>query len=176
MKELLEWGRAILLAIALAYFIRSFLFSPYIVDGRSMVETLHDGERVIVNELSYRLEQPKRGDIIVFQFDENSAYIKRVIGIPGDIVEVKDDNLYINGELVSEPYIEKKKRKLHSRGLILTEDVKPVKVKDGQLFVMGDNRRNSKDSREFGTIDIDQVIGRADLVFWPIDSFRFLNE
>lgn len=173
-KELFEWTGALFIAVILAMVIRTFLFSPFIVDGRSMENTLKDGERVFVNEIILNIHEPEAGDIIVFQYNEELNFIKRVIGVAGDVVEVRDDELYINGELVPEPYLDDEKESLHSAGYVLTEDFGPVEVGEGQLFVMGDNRDNSKDSRDIGTINIDQVIGRADLVFWPLSDINLL--
>lgn len=174
-KELFEWIGAILVAAILAYVIRNFLFSPFIIDGRSMERTLLDGERVMVNELVLNFHDPEHGDVIVFAYDEEYNFIKRVIGIAGDIVEVKDDELYINGEIVPEPYLENEKESLQKAGYTLTEDFGPVEVEEGKLFVMGDNRDNSMDSREIGTISIDQIIGRADLIFWPLSDINLIN-
>lgn len=109
-KELKEWAKAIAIAIILAYLIRTFLFAPFIVDGTSMMPTLENGERLIVNELQYRFGQPKRGDIIVFRYSEEQDYIKRVIALPGEVVEVKNDQLYINGQKVEEPYLNEERK------------------------------------------------------------------
>jgi len=168
------WTGVVIIALILALIIRSFLFSPFIVDGRSMENTLKDGERLFVNEIIYYFHDPEAGDIIVFKHN-NDNYIKRVIGVAGDTVEVKDDELYINGELAPEPYLEKEKNSLHSIGSVLTEDFGPVEVEEGHIFVMGDNRDNSRDSRMFGTIKLERVIGRADLVYWPLSDINLLN-
>ncbi|GBF11651.1 signal peptidase I [Tepidibacillus infernus] len=174
-KELKEWAKAIAIAIILAYLIRTFLFAPFIVDGTSMMPTLENGERLIVNELQYRFGQPKRGDIIVFRYSEEQDYIKRVIALPGEVVEVKNDQLYINGQKVEEPYLNEERKQLAVQGLTLTDDFGPVKVEEGHLFVMGDNRRNSKDSRMIGTIKFDQVVGKAAFAFWPISEIKWLT-
>lgn len=128
------------------------------VDGESMVPTLVSGEYVIVNRLSYRLGSPQRGDIIVFHFprDPKEEYIKRIIGLPGDEVQVKDGHLYINGQLLEEKYID-----------VQMDYSGTWNIPDGQLFVLGDNRNNSSDSHDWGTVPMDYVVGKAIVVYWP---------
>jgi len=175
-KEIFDWVKSIAIAIFLAFIIRSFIFAPFVVEGTSMMPTLIDGERLIVNEIIYNLSEASRGDIIVFHYNQDQDYIKRIIGLPGDTVEVRDDQLYINNEKVDEPYLTEEKKSWQEQGLSLTEDFGPVKVDEHSLFVMGDNRRNSKDSRMIGEIDQEQVVGRADLGFWPLNTFRILGD
>jgi len=128
------------------------------VDGESMVPTLVSGEYVIVNRLSYRLGSPQRGDIIVFHFprDPKEEYIKRVIGLPGDEVEVRDGQVYINGQPLNETYLKVKMDYIGS-----------WQIPADQLFVLGDNRNNSSDSHDWGTVPMDYVVGKAILVYWP---------
>ena len=128
------------------------------VDGDSMDPTLATGEYVIVNRLSYRIGTPQRGDIIVFHFPGNpkEEYIKRIIGLPGDEVQVKGGQVYINSQLLNEPYLNVK---IGYTGSWL--------VPAGQLFVLGDNRNNSSDSHDWGTVPMDYVVGKAILVYWP---------
>ncbi len=128
------------------------------VDGDSMDPTLLSGEYLIVNRLSYRFANPQRGDIIVFYPPPHpdEEYIKRVIGLPGDQVEVKGGHVYVNGQLLDEPYLQAR-----------TDTPGIWKVPAGQLFVLGDNRDNSSDSREWGTVAMDKVVGKAVLVYWP---------
>lgn len=174
-RESKEWLKAFLLAVILFFLIRTFLFAPFIVDGESMAPTLHSGERLIVTKIVYLWGSPQRGDIIVFHATQSRDYIKRVIGLPGETVEIRGDRLYINGEEVPEPYLDEYRRKTHEAGLKLTEDYGPTVVPEDSYFVLGDNRRNSQDSRMIGMIRKDQIVGRADLVFWPLSSFRFLG-
>ncbi len=105
-----EWMKALVIAILLAAVIRYFLFAPIIVEGESMMPTLHDQDRVVVNKLNYELGEPKRFDIIVFHAPKNKDYIKRIIGLPGDCIEYKNDRLYVNGKAYEEPYLDKYKR------------------------------------------------------------------
>ncbi len=128
------------------------------VDGASMEPTLVSGEYVIVSRLTYRLGNPQRGDIIVFHFprDPKEEYIKRVIGLPGDEVQVKNGKVYINGQLLVESYLSVK-----------MDYTGAWQVPQGQLFVLGDNRNNSSDSHDWGTVPMDYVVGKAILVYWP---------
>jgi signal peptidase I len=170
-NETWEWIKALGIAIIIAVIIRFFSFAPIVVDGESMMPTLQDRERLIVNKMTYLWSEPKRGDIIVFHATQDKDWIKRVIGLPGDIVEVKNDTLYINNEIVEEPYLDVSKQ--HTSG-ILTNDFYEV-VPEDELFVMGDNRLNSRDSRMIGTIQISDIVGRADVVFWPITNLRLVE-
>lgn len=171
-KEAWEWIKALAIAIALAFFIRTFLFAPFIVEGESMEATLHNNERLVVNKAIYYLSKPKRGDIIVFHAEADKDYIKRVIGVAGETVEVRDDVLYINGMKVDEPYLEKKREEAKAQGLRLTDDVEPTTIPANEIFVMGDNRQNSRDSRMIGPVELGKVVGRAEFVFWPFKEAR----
>jgi signal peptidase I len=128
------------------------------VDGASMEPTLVSGEYVIVSKLSYRFGTPQRGDIIVFHFprDPKEEYIKRVIGLPGDEVQVRHGSVYVNGQLLDETYL-----------TVSTNYNGTWNVPDNQLFVLGDNRNNSSDSHDWGTVPMDYVVGKAILVYWP---------
>lgn len=170
-----EWIKAILVAVVLAVVIRQFVFAPIIVDGVSMAPTLQDRDRMIVNKMG----EPERFDIIVFQATEDKDYIKRVIGLPGDHIEYRNDTLYINGEAYEEPYLEKQKQQLTDGPLTydftLEEVTGEATVPEGELFVLGDNRRFSKDSRTIGTISMDQVIGEANVLYWPLKDARIVK-
>lgn len=170
-----EWTKAILIAVVLAVIIRQFMFAPIIVDGVSMAPTLQDRDRMIVNKMG----EPERFDIIVFQATEDKDYIKRVIGLPGDHIEYRNDTLYINGEAYEEPYLEKQKKQLTDGPLTydftLEEVTGETTVPEGELFVLGDNRRFSKDSRTIGTISMDQVIGEANILYWPLEDARIVK-
>lgn len=171
-NEFGEWLKALLIAVLLAGVIRFFLFAPIIVDGESMMPTLHHKDRMIVNKISYKIGNPKRFDIVVFHATEEKDYIKRIIGLPGDTVEYKDDVLYINGKEYDEPYLAE-----YKKGIIdgpLTESFS-VTVPEGHLFVMGDNRRYSKDSRQIGPVPQEEIMGKTNVLYWPIDRFQLLN-
>ncbi|WP_271000159.1 type I signal peptidase SipX [Listeria seeligeri] len=168
----LGWIKIIVFALVLAFGIRYFLISPVTVNGKSMDPTLHDGEHLFINKVS----NPERFDIIVFPApdEENAEYIKRVIGLPGDKVEYKQDQLYINGKAYDEPYLDSEKADLKSGYLTTDPNGNPdftmaeikgsngsLTVPEGELFVLGDNRQVSKDSRYIGFISQDTVLGKV---------------
>jgi signal peptidase I len=177
--ETWEWLKAVMIAVLLAGGIRYFIFAPIIVDGLSMMPTLHDHDRMIVNKLSYKIGTPKRFDIIVFHAEEGKDYIKRVIGLPGDHIEYKNDTLYINGKAYKEPYLDQYKKQLIDGPLTepftLEEITGKKTVPKGYLFVMGDNRRFSKDSRHIGFIPMEKVVGKANIVYWPLSDARIIK-
>lgn len=181
--ELWEWGKAIFVGLLLALFVRTFLFQPTIVEGDSMAETLKPHERVLVNRFIYHFVPIRRGDIVVFHGIGGKELIKRVIGLPGDRIEMRHDVLYVNGQPVEEPYLAENLRAWAEKEKLLgfspprpfTEDFPEVQVPSGKLFVLGDNRPASSDSRFFGFISVDDLVGRADLVYWPLDRIRWLG-
>jgi signal peptidase I len=179
-NELWEWTKALLIAVVLAAVIRYFLFAPIVVDGLSMMPTLHDQDRMIVNKLSYEIGAPKRFDIIVFHAPEGKDYIKRVIGLPGDRIEYKNDTLYVNGKAYKEPYLDEYKKQVVDGPLTdpftLKEKIGRKTVPKGELFVMGDNRRFSKDSRHIGTIPLSKVIGKTSVIYWPLKDAKIVKE
>ncbi|MGM9949153.1 MAG: signal peptidase I [Lysinibacillus sp.] len=179
-NELWEWIKALLIAFAIAAFIRYFLFTPIVVDGDSMMPTLEDGDRMIVNKIGYKIGSPDRFDIVVFHAPEGKDYIKRVIGLPGDHVEYIDDQLYINGEALEEPYLDQYKAEITEGNLtgdFRLQDINPEYevIPEGHVFVMGDNRRFSKDSRHIGVVSLDEVIGSTNMIFWPLDEIKIVK-
>jgi len=167
-KELWDWVRSILIAVALALLIRLFLFEVFVVEGRSMHPTLHETERLMVNKVIYRFDQPKYGDIVVFEYEPGRDFIKRVIGTPGDKIEIKTGRVYINGQLLEEPYL------LDNMEM---NDFGPVEVPPGFLFLMGDYRINSMDSRDprVGFVSLEDLKGRAFFIFWPPWEARVIS-
>ena len=159
-KELWDWVKSILIAIVLALIIRLFLFEVFVVEGRSMYPTLHETERLMVNKIIYRFGQPQIGDIIVFEYEPGRDFIKRVIGLAGDIVEINNGRVYLNGNLLDEPYL------LDDMDMA---DFGPVEVPPGFMFTMGDYRINSMDSRDprVGFVSLDRLKGKAFFIFWP---------
>lgn len=179
-NELWEWTKALLIAFAIAAFIRYFLFTPIVVDGDSMMPTLENGDRMIVNKFSYKIGEPERFDIVVFHAPEQKDYIKRVIGLPGDYVEYKDDQLYINGEAIDEPYLDAYKAQISEGNLtgdFSLKDIDPSLdvIPEGHVFVMGDNRRFSKDSRHIGIVDQKEIIGNTSIIFWPLNEIEIVK-
>lgn len=176
-EEIWEWVKSILIALLLVVIVRTFFLTPAIVEGASMNPTLQDQNRMIVT----KIDKPDRFDIIVFQATEDKKYIKRVIGLPGDRIEYIDDILYINGKPYEEPYLDNYKQKIIDGPLTnsFTLQETPVKsevVPEGHLFVMGDNRRNSKDSRHIGAIPMEKIIGTTKIVFWPLKEIKIVNQ
>ncbi|NRD78105.1 signal peptidase I [Bacillus sp. BRMEA1] len=176
-SEIWEWVKALFIALILAFIVRCF-FSPATVLGASMEPTLKDHDHMIVSKIG----EPKRFDIIVFHATKNEDYIKRVIGLPGDHIEYKNDILYINGKPYEEPYLDKYKKEKKDNGpLTYSFTLKDTAVGSdvvpkGHLFVMGDNRRISKDSRVIGAIPIEKVIGTTNIVFYPIKEIKIVGK
>lgn len=162
--EKIHWGRFALdiietLVLAVVLFLGINAISARVrVDGFSMRPTLEDGEFVLVNKMSYRFGEVSRGDIIVFHFPLNpeEELIKRVIGLPGDQIRVQNGLVYVNGQLLNEPYI-------YQAPLYSGEWT----VSEGQIFVLGDNRNNSNDSKDWGLLPAGNVVGKAVLIYWP---------
>lgn len=178
-NETWEWIKALLIAFGLAAIIRVFLFTPIVVDGISMMPTLSDGDRMVVNKIGYAIGEPKRFDIVVFHAEVQKDYIKRVIGLPGDEIEYIDDVLYVNGDPLEEPYLDQYKAEISDAPLTedfkLEDKIQSKTVPEGHVFVLGDNRRKSKDSRHIGVVSIDEIIGNTKLVFWPIKDFGLVK-
>lgn len=172
-QEGLEWIKAIGIGLIIFVFIRTFFFSNYVVEGESMQPTLEDGNKLIVNKIGYQIGDLDRFDVIVFHANEKEDYVKRIIGLPGDEIQYKDDQLFINGKKVEEPYLEKYRNQTLTRRLTedftLTEKTGVETVPEGKLFVLGDNRLGSYDSRQFGFITVEQVVGKVNLRYWPLD-------
>ncbi|PYZ93166.1 signal peptidase I [Salipaludibacillus keqinensis] len=178
-SESWEWVKAVAVALILAVVIRYFFFAPIVVDGQSMMPTLGHNDRMIVNKIGYNISEPDRFDIIVFHAPQNKDYIKRVIGLPGDTVHYEDDVLYINDEEYEEPYLDDFKAEAANRpftGDFHLSDVTGYDtIPEGHVFVLGDNRQHSKDSRHIGVIPYDEVVGKANFVFWPVQDVRLVD-
>ncbi|MGG4265444.1 signal peptidase I [Peribacillus simplex] len=176
-----SWIKAIVIAVVLAFTIRTYIFTPIVVDGQSMMPTLENHERIILNKFGTKISDINRFDIIVFQVTKEKDYIKRVIGLPGDHIEYRNDTLYINGKKYEESYLTKSKKEYKIKNQPLTFDFKLEDytgenvVPENELFVMGDNRQNTTDSRQIGTISIDKVKGKANFVYWPIKDIELLR-
>ncbi|GEN83888.1 signal peptidase I [Sporosarcina luteola] len=167
-NEIMSWIKSIAVACVLVFVIRHFLFSPVIVSGQSMEPTFESENRVVISKI-HKLDH---FDLIVFHAPGSKEdYIKRVIGLPGDTVVMKDDKLFINGKEYKEEYLEANKDQIF-KDEKLTQDFE-VTVPEGQLFVLGDNRRNSTDSRIIGCIDQESVVGKVGFRFYPFNSIGF---
>jgi signal peptidase I len=175
---LLEIVETLVLTFLIFWVIQSFVAQPYKVQGESMERTLEPDQYVLVDKLTPRFDTYKRGDIVVFHPPENwvqeggEPYIKRVIGVGGDTVELRDGDVYVNGVQLNEGYVYQQDG--HAQPTVDLAGVGRWFVPQGELFLMGDHRGNSADSREFGPVDIGQVIGRASLRYWPLDDFEII--
>jgi signal peptidase I len=173
-RNVIEWVLVIVGAILVAVLVRTFLVQAFRIPSESMSPTLEKGDRVIVNRLSYKLHDVNRGDIVVFSrppglpagADQPEDLIKRVIALPGETVQTKDGSIYIDNRKLNEPYLPK--------GTSSRDIDTPVTVPAGHVWVMGDNRANSADSRVFGPIDTDTIVGRAFLRIWPLNRLGTL--
>ena len=175
MRELLNTAIYLLCVLGAVWLVITFVGQRTKVEGASMENTLHNGDNLIVDKLSYRFHDPERFDIIVFpfQFQDNTYYIKRIIGLPGETVQIMDDgSIYINGEKLEENYgMEVIKPETIGRA------AEPIELGDDEYFVMGDNRNNSSDSRTdmVGNIKRENIIGKAWLRIWPVSDFGVLQ-
>ena len=156
------------LAIFLAFVLRFFFIDTYLIDGPSMEPSLHEGERLLVSKISYRLRRPVPGEVVVFGEPgrENRSLVKRIVAVEGQTLEIRRGRVVLDGEEVAEDYIANPGN----------DSLPPQRIPAGAVFVMGDNRSNSWDSRYFGTVSIRDIRGNAFLIFWPPDSFHRLGE
>ena len=166
--EIKDWVISIVVAVALAMFIRTFIVELYVVDGPSMRPTLESSERLVVNKFIYRFRAPEKGEILVFQYprDPSRDFIKRVIATPGDTIEIREGRVLVNDQILVEDYILEKTRSEYPK----------MTVPAGHIFVMGDNRNNSEDSRfaDVGFVPYDLIKGKAVMVFWPLSAYKTL--
>jgi signal peptidase I len=186
LQNIMEIVKVIAAAVIIMFIIRSFIIEPFYIPSGSMLNTLQPGDRVFVNKFSYGIHlpfmpravvstgKPARGDIVVFPFPQNPKvdYIKRVVGLPGDVLEVRDKQFYRNGEAVNESYV------IHSDPRTLSDRrdfMPPVTVPEGKIFVMGDNRDASLDSRFWAFVDLDTVYGKAFIIYWSGNNFININ-
>jgi len=155
-------------ALLVAFLVKTFLVQAFYIPSGSMLPTLQEQDRVLVNKLSYRFGDVDRGDLIVFRGPDQAPgevkdLIKRVVGLPGETVEARDGQVLVDGQVIDEPYL--------GDG-ITTGPLEPQTVPPGHYWVMGDNRGNSKDSRFFGAVDEDLIIGKAFVRVWPLNKIR----
>jgi signal peptidase I len=167
--EVRVWTRDLLIAIGLALVIIVFLYQPVKVEGTSMAPLLSDQERIFINKFVYRFEPIERGDVVVFWYplDRSKSFIKRVIALPGENVEIRRGVVYVNGKMVQETYVPPQYADVSDYG--------PLRVPNGSYFVMGDHRISSNDSRVFGPVPSQFIYGRAVFAYWPVDHFGSLS-
>jgi len=181
-KVLREWASVIGFALIIAFVVRGFVLQQYYISGPSMETTMFQNNRVLVNKLSYRLHDVHRGDVIVFDRVttdgvevQHDDLIKRVIGVAGDSVSIKDCVVFVNQKPVDEPYLDAlDTSQLNLDDRCRVPNLEEIVVEPNHLFVMGDNRPQSFDSRMFGTIDKELVAGRAFVIIWPLGALRWL--
>ena len=172
LKELMGWIVYIIIIVALAWVIITFVGQRTQVSGHSMETTLSHGDQLIVDKISYRFRDPDRYDIVVFpyQYEEKTYYIKRIIGLPGETVQIVDGYVYIDGQQLDEHY---------GNEVMLDPGIaeEPVTLGDDEYFVLGDNRNNSQDSRaeNVGVIHRDDLLGRAWIRIWPLSEFGVIR-
>jgi signal peptidase I len=170
-RNAVEWIAIVAGALIVALLVKTFLIQAFFIPSLSMYSTLDKGDRVLVNKLSYDLHDVHRGDIVVFERPANvpdtgiKDLIKRVVALPGETIEGKDGAVYIDGHKLKEPYLDPGVRTLN---------LERRTIRKNEVFVMGDNRANSEDSRIFGPIDQDLLVGRAFVRVWPLFEFRLL--
>ena len=168
-SEIRIWSRDLLIAIGLALVIIVFLYQPVKVEGTSMAPLLSDQERIFINKFVYRFEPIERDDVVVFWYplDRSKSFIKRVIGLPGETVEIRQGLVYVNGHSLAEPYVPPQYEDVSDFG--------PIRVPMDSYFVMGDHRISSNDSRVFGPVASRYIYGRAVFAYWPVDHFGSLS-
>ncbi len=183
-RTIREWTEALIFAIVVATFVRTYFFAPFQIPSGSMLPTIQIGDHIFASMYTYGSPIPftdiklfkkpvKRGDIVIFPYPQDPSidYIKRAVGLPGETLEIRKDQVFINGELLDEPYAyfepnERKSRKLQRLSAAPSSRYGPVKIPQGKLFTMGDNRYNSADSRFWGFVDMDTVTGKGQIIYW----------
>ncbi|MGB8956653.1 MAG: signal peptidase I [Tumebacillaceae bacterium] len=169
-KKLIDWVRTLGLAVVVSLLFRAYVVEARWIPSESMQPTFEVGDKLFVDKLSYRIAGFQRGDIVIFDAPPASnlgdeALIKRVIGLPGDTIKVEGGIVYVNGAALDEPYELEKPE----------QDFAETKVPDQSLFVMGDNRNNSFDSRYWGVVPLDKVIGKAIMTYYPLNRIKFIE-
>ena len=169
LAEFRGWLKDIVLAVVIAFLMVVFLYQPVKVEGTSMQPELLDQERIFVNKFVYHFEEIHRGDIVVFWYpkDPSKSFIKRVLGVPGDVISIRDGQVHINGQLVEERYV--------PRGYQDADSYPPVRVREGHYYVLGDHRNASNDSRSWGLVPRKYIYGKAVFRYWPVEKAGFLE-
>jgi len=177
---ILEFIQSIVLAASVFVLLYMFIAQPNEVKGSSMLPNFTDGEYLLTDKLSYRFGDPKRGDVVVFKApptepcsEDECEYIKRIIGVPGDSVMVKNGQVYLNGQLLDEFFLPEDY--ISRSGNFSKEGVERV-IPEGQYLCFGDNRSHSRDGREFGPVDKSLIVGKAFFKYWPVSSFGAIKE
>jgi signal peptidase I len=163
----------VVIALVIAVVLYLFIMTPHEVLGNSMYPTYKNGEYLMANKLTYRFGEPKRGDVIIFKYSDTQDFIKRIIGIPGDTIMVKDGKVYVNGSKLDESgYLADT---VYTSGGDYLAEGETITIGENQYFVLGDNRPHSSDSRTFGPISENQIKGKAWIVYLPLSEFRIVT-
>jgi len=169
-KEIFEWARDIAIAIIIALLITKFVVTHTVVPTGSMIPTIGIDDHLIINRIPLYFSDPKAGEIVVFHHEKE--LIKRVIAVPGDLLDIKEGDVYINGERLNEPYL----NEASSTYPFYMDDIQfPLEMPEDMYFLMGDNRNNSEDSRYFGMINRKQIYAKSGLRIWPLNQIGFLK-
>jgi signal peptidase I len=168
-REIRAWARDLVIAAALAAVIIVFFYQPVKVEGTSMAPSLADQERIFINKFVYHVGVIERGDVVVFWYplDRTKSFIKRVIGLPGDLVEIRQGRVFINDSQLDEPYVPAE--------YLDVSDYAPLRVRSGEYFLMGDHRISSNDSRMFGPVAATYIYGKAVFAYWPMAHFGSIS-
>ena len=163
-KEILEWALTIIIPVVAALLIHQYLFTFARVDGTSMLDTLHENNIMGVSRLHYRLNEPQRGEIITCNYPSEGSklFVKRIIGLPGETIEIREGTVYIDGEPIAETYLTR----------VDDQSMDPITLAKDEIFVMGDNRPVSRDSRAVGPLTLDEIYGRVLFVAFPFNEIR----
>jgi signal peptidase I len=185
-KRVLEYVAVVAVAVLVALAVQAWVVKPYRIPSGSMLDTLRPGDRVLVNRVVYHLREPQRGDVIVFNYpqDPDLVFIKRIVGVPGDLLEVRDGRLYVNGRRAAEPFVHRTGGRLDptvAQAAIAGSTMHdpwsladPYRVPASNYFVMGDNRTDSDDSRDWGTVPRAAIVGEGLATYWPVSRLRTL--
>jgi signal peptidase I len=181
-RVIVEWIAVIVVALLVAQLIKTYLLQQFSIPSESMAPTLQTGDRVFVNKLSYRMHDVNRGDVVVFERPaalpdpRTKDLIKRVIGLPGETIQFREDDcqVVIDGRVLDEPYLAPGECTQAPGTSVDPEQDGVIVVPEDSVFVMGDNRSNSTDSRVFGAIDEDTIVGRAFVIIWPVGDWAWL--
>jgi signal peptidase I len=170
-----EYAEAIVIALILALVIRTFIVQAFKIPSGSMLPTLQIGDHILVNKFIYHFTSPQRGDVIVFKYpkDETRDFIKRVIGLPNDKLEIRNKRVFVNDHPLDEPYISHSDPGVQEESISPRDCFGPVIIPPGKYFMMGDNRDFSMDSRFWGFLDRSKIRGKAFLIYWSWDSEKF---
>ena len=186
-RTIREWTEALIFAVVVATIVRTYFFAPFQIPSGSMLPTIQIGDHIFASMYTYGSPIPftdiklfkkpvKRGDIVIFPYPQDPSidYIKRAVGLPGETLEIRNDQVFINGERLDEPYAyfepnERKSRQAQELAESPSSRYGPVKIPQGKLFAMGDNRYNSADSRFWGFVDIDTITGKGQIIYWSHD-------